>query len=153
MQTTVIIDWVMQTAVHISGKVLGQRQPLVPGWDLTLEKGDPSQPLTLADLLRQIVMAQVSEFQARQAQRQLLQVLSPQQIAIGVERGKITAGGSDLDQAVDMQEAVEQALLAFKDGLYFVFIDDVQQDDLSQLVEIYDGSQMLFLRLIPLVGG
>jgi hypothetical protein len=141
----------MQTAVKISGKVLGKHQALFQGWDLTLEKDD--RPFTLGALLRQIVMAQVSEFAARQAQRQLIQVLSPQQIAIGADLGKISAGGSELDQPVDVEQAVDNALLAFKDGLYFVFIDEVQQDDLEQLVDLQDGSQMLFLRLIPLVGG
>jgi hypothetical protein len=141
----------MQTAVKISGKVLGKHQALFQGWDLALEKDD--RPFTLGALLRQIVMAQVSEFAARQAQRQLIQVLSPQQIAIGADLGKISAGGSELDQPVDVEQAVDNALLAFKDGLYFVFIDEVQQDDLEQLVDLQDGSQMLFLRLIPLVGG
>jgi hypothetical protein len=54
---------------------------------------------------------------------------------------------------VDVQGAVETALQAFKDGFYLVFIDDRQQEDLTAVVNLKTNSELLFLRLIPLVGG
>ena len=36
--------------------------------------------------------------------------------------GKISSGGSELDQAVDMSVAIENAIQSFQDGFYYVFI-------------------------------
>jgi 3,4-dihydroxy-2-butanone 4-phosphate synthase len=54
---------------------------------------------------------------------------------------------------VDIEGAVQAALQAFKDGFYLVFIDDQQQEDLADLIDVGINSEMLFLRLVPLVGG
>jgi hypothetical protein len=70
-----------------------------------------------------------------------------------VEQGKVDSGGSELDQKVEAQPAVEVALQAFEDGLYFVFVDDNQIEDLDAMVALKPTSQLLFLRLVPLVGG
>jgi hypothetical protein len=107
----------------ISGKVLGKSQNLFTTWQMDL----PEQSSTLEALLTQIVTTEVSAFQARQADRRMTKVLGLVEIEAGVAAGKVSSGGSELDQVVDVQGAVETALQAFKDGFYLVFIDDVQQ--------------------------
>jgi hypothetical protein len=37
--------------------------------------------------------------------------------------------------------------------LYFVFLDDEQIESLDAGVKVDSGSQLMFLRLVPLVGG
>jgi hypothetical protein len=74
-------------------------------------------------------------------------------IEVGVAMGKISSGGSELDQVVDVRGAIETALQAFKDGFYLVFTDDQQQEDLQATVALTSSSELLFLRLTPLVGG
>ena len=133
----------------ISGKVLGKSQNLFTTWQLDL----PAQSSTLAELLTQIVTAEVSAFQLRQADRRMTKVLGLVDIEAGVAIGKISSGGSELDQVVDLQRAVETALQAFEDGFYLVFIDDRQQEDLKATVALTSSSELLFLRLTPLVGG
>jgi hypothetical protein len=133
----------------ISGKVLGKSQNLFTSWQMDL----PAQSSTLAELLAQIVTTEVSAFQTRQADRRLTKVLGLVDIEAGVAVGKISSGGSELDQVVDVQGAIETALQAFKDGFYLVFIDDRQQEDLTAVVNLKTNSELLFLRLTPLVGG
>jgi hypothetical protein len=133
----------------ISGKVLGKSQNLFTTWQMDL----PAQSATLEELLTQIVTTEVSAFQARQADRRLTKVLGLVDIEMGVAVGKISSGGSELDQVVDVTGAIETALQAFKDGFYLVFIDDVQQEDLTAVVNLKTNSELLFLRLTPLVGG
>jgi signal transduction histidine kinase len=133
----------------ISGKVLGKSQNLFTTWQMSL----PSQTLTLQELLTQIVQSEIQAFQTRQSQQRLTKVLGLVEIEAGVARGKITSGGSELDQAVDEQQAIENALQSFQDGFYLVFIDDQQQEDLADLVDLKANSELLFLRLTPLVGG
>jgi hypothetical protein len=135
--------------LKISGKVLGKSQNLFTTWQMDLLE----QSLTLEELLAQIVTTEVRAFQARQADRKLTKVLGLVDIEAGVAVGKVSSGGSELDQVVDVQGAVETALQAFEDGFYLVFIDDQQQEDLKATVALTSSSELLFLRLTPLVGG
>jgi hypothetical protein len=137
----------------ISGKVMGKTRPLFTDWQLTLPIDWDATSPTLAQLLAAVVTAEVSAFQARQAERRLTQILSADQIELGVERGKISSGQSDLAQTVDVQAAIDNALQSFADGFYYVFIDDEQQLELADPVALRPHSQLLFLRLTPLVGG
>jgi hypothetical protein len=139
----------MASTLTISGKVLGKNQNLFTTWQMDL----PAQSSTLEELLTQIVITEVSAFQARQADRRLTKVLGLVDIDAGVAVGKISSGGSELDQAVDVRGAVETALQAFQDGFYLVFVDDRQQEDLTATVALTSSSELLFLRLTPLVGG
>ncbi|MBD1909121.1 MULTISPECIES: hypothetical protein [unclassified Leptolyngbya] len=140
----------MASTLTVSGKVMGKTQPIFTNWQLRLEI---ENAITLRDLLTQIVRSEVAGFQDRQQQRRLIQVLSPAQISLGVEQGKVDLGGSDLAQEVDVDEAIATALQAFTDGLYFVFLDEQQQGNLDDVVTLQPNSQLLFLRLVPLVGG
>jgi hypothetical protein len=141
----------------ISGKIVGKSQNLFTTWQMTLPLGvtSPSanQRFTLAELLTQIVQTEIRAFRDRQSQRRLTKVLGLVEIETGAALGKIDSGGSDLDQVVDEQRAIENALQAFQDGFYLVFIDDQQQEDLTELVDLKANSELLFLRLTPLVGG
>jgi hypothetical protein len=143
----------MSSTVTISGKVMGKTRPTFKDWELTLPEAIETTQLSLRSLLTQIVRAEVSAFDTRQSQRRLLRILSPEQIQLGVEQGKIESGGSELDQKVEADTAVEVALQAFEDGLYFVFIDDEQIERLDAAVMLQPTSQLMFLRLVPLVGG
>lgn len=140
----------MTFSLTVSGKVMGKSQPIFTDWQLSL---DIDNEVTLRDLLTQIVRHDVANFAERQRQRRLMQVLSPAQINLGVEQGSVNLGGSDLEQAVDVDEAIATALQAFSDGLYFVFLDEQQQGNLDDVVLLQPNSQLLFLRLVPLVGG
>lgn len=129
---------------------MGKTQPIFTNWQLRLEIEDT---ITLRNLLTQIVRSEVANFEDRQRQRRLVQVLSPTHINLGVEQGKVDLGGRDLEQAVGVDAAIETALQAFTDGLYFVFLDEQQQGNLEDVVTLQPNSQLLFLRLVPLVGG
>jgi hypothetical protein len=133
----------------ISGKVLGKSQNLFTTWRMDLSA--PS--LTLEELLIQIVRSEIRAFKDRQVERRLTKVLGLVDIEAGVALGKIDSGGSDLEQVVDERSAIENALQAFKDGFYIVFVDDQQQQDLTAPVALTGNSELLFLRLTPLVGG
>ncbi len=133
----------------ISGKVLGKSQNLFTTWQMSLS----SQTTTLKELLTQIIQSEIQSFSDRQSQQRLTKVLGLVEIEAGVTRGKITSGGSDLDQMVNERQAINNALQAFQDGFYLVFIDDEQQEDLADLVDLKANSELLFLRLTPLVGG
>jgi hypothetical protein len=133
----------------ISGKVIGKSQNLFTTWHMDV----PNQQLTLGELLTQVVQAEIAAFCDRQSQKRLTKVLGLIEIEAGAALGKIDSGGSDLQQVVNEQQVIDNALQSFQDGFYLVFIDDQQQEDLADLVDLQANSELLFLRLTPLVGG
>jgi hypothetical protein len=114
----------------ISGKVLGKSQNLFTSWEMALPDDrvatGENRSILLAELLAEIVKAEIRAFRDRQSQRRLTKVLGLVEIEAGVALGKIDSGGSELEQVVDELGAIENALQAFKDGFYLVFIDDEQ---------------------------
>jgi hypothetical protein len=139
----------------VQGKSLGQKRPLFADFSVPLAfpGGENSLP-PLRDVIAAIVGDQVRQFQDRQSQRQFLRVLTQRDIAEGAERGKIEVGASDVPlQPVDPEAAVETALVAFQDGLYFVIVDECQIQQLDDPVAIRPDSQITFIRLTLLAGG
>lgn len=138
----------------LEARALGRKQPLVPEWTVPLPAGtETGGALTLRDLLTEVVRGEVSAFQQRQADRQFLQVLTPEQISTGAARGKVDSGGSDLKQKVNVDDAIHTALQAFEDGIYLVLVDGVEQRSLDAQVPVTANSRVLFLRLSLLAGG
>lgn len=140
-----------ELTLTITGKQFGKGKVLFPNWQMTLPAGaDP----TLRDLITAVVRHEVAGFRERQEQRQVLRALSAAQIAEGVAKGKVDAGGrpetiTEMDEAA----AVANAIQAFEDGLYYVFVDNQQQTTLDAPVALRDGCELMFLRLVALAGG
>jgi len=145
----------MSASIMVEAKVAGQKRSLFTDWRIELPPLDENQGdhLKLRDLITLIVMKEVEAFQLRQEKRKLAQVMSQQEIERSVVTGKVDPGERDLQQQVIVDEAVGVALHAFEDGLYFVFVDDVQQTSLDSEVYLKTNSKVLFLRLTALVGG
>lgn len=142
------------TSVIVEAKVVGRKRPVFSDWHIPLPPDiDGRQNLTLRDLITTIVLKEVEAFKERQDKHRLAQVLSKDEITTGAERGKVDMGERDLQQEVDPHAAVAHALQAFEDGIYYVFLDDVQQEDLDAQVSVADESRILFVRLVALAGG
>jgi len=136
----------------VEAKRIGQRRPIFSGWRIDLPESSGDH-IRLRDLITRVVLEEVEAFQKRQQERLLARVLSPAEIEAGRIKGKIDSGERDLQQQVDPDEAVGVALQAFEDGLYYVFIDGVQQTNLDSEVFLQPESQLTFLRLVALAGG
>jgi hypothetical protein len=141
--------------ITIDGKVAGQRRPLFADWQIPLPpEAEPEQDrLTLRGLITRVVLEEVEAFRQRQEQRRFVQALTRADIERGLSRGKVDMGGREPEGEVDSQAAVDTALLAFQDGLYYVFVDGEQQSDLEARVALQPDSRVTFLRLVALAGG
>ncbi|KAA3647659.1 MAG: hypothetical protein DWQ07_01360 [Chloroflexi bacterium] len=145
----------MKSTLKIQAKAVGRKKALIPDWAIPIPPDwhhDGRQP-TLRDLITRVVLEEVERFKDRQDERRFMRVLTERQIEEGVEAGKIDSGERDLQQNVDLDPAVDAALAAFIDGLYFVFIDEVQYEELDQTIVVNEESQVTFIRLVALAGG
>jgi hypothetical protein len=145
----------MAIELIVEAKVVGQKRPLFTDWRVELPPLDENRGdrLKLRDLITSIVIKEVEAFRLRQEERKLARVMSRQQIEQGASGGKVDPGERNLQQEVSVDEAIAVALQAFEDGLYFVFIDDIQQTHLDSKIFLKTNSKVMFLRLTALVGG
>jgi hypothetical protein len=145
----------MSTTLVVEGKVLGQKRPLFTDWHIELppiwqRDGDR---IKLRDLITRVVFEEVEAFRKRQEERRFSRIMSRAEIEQGATSGKVDPGERDLKQEVNTDDAVGEALQAFEDGLYYVFIDGVQQTGLDSEVYLKTESKVAFIRLVALAGG
>ncbi|MGJ8656152.1 MAG: hypothetical protein ACSHX6_06860 [Akkermansiaceae bacterium] len=139
----------------ICTKTLGKRKPPIDDWHYTPppEITDPGNGgTTLRELLTAIVQEEVRQFNTRQKKQQLTSILSQKNIQQHAKQGKISMGGNEKTTLASSEEAIFVTLEAFQDGLYLVFIDDVEQLDLDAQVYISTSSKMTFVKLTFLTG-
>jgi hypothetical protein len=150
-----------EAVITVEAKVMGQRAPVVSGWRIPLLEPpsadrDNGEAMRLRDLLAHVVRQEVQAFRQRQEERRLARVLSPREIESAAASGKVAMGGPrelQATQELSDEAAIETALQAFEDGLYFVFLDGVQQHDLEAAVWPRPDSTLTFIRLVALAGG
>ncbi|MDB5045847.1 MAG: hypothetical protein JWQ08_1897, partial [Deinococcus sp.] len=108
---------------------------------------------TLRGLLEQLVRAEVEGYNGRQASAGVLRVLTERELDTGAAAGKVSVGPQESARLAEPDEAVKVALLAYNDGMYFVFVDDLQIMALDEPLSLRPDSTLLLLRLTPLAGG
>jgi hypothetical protein len=138
--------------LKLEARQIGRKNALVPSWNLELT--DLPDPLTLKALLERIVRSEVEKYNQRQSDAKFVRALTQSDLETAAESGKISLGGRETEaQHADAGEAIETAMLAFKDGLYYVFLNDEQLESLDEKINPRDGMSLLFLRLVALAGG
>lgn len=113
----------------------------------------PDGPHTLQSLLTHLVGEEVRRYRERQESVGVLRVLTLQELNAGAAAGKITVSPQERAGELDLEGAVRVALTAFRDGLYYVFVDDEQIEALDQALDLRPDSTLLLLRLTALAGG
>ena len=142
----------MAVAIRVEAAVPGRARAGTAEHDVALPLEDGTE-VALRELIGVVVRAEVAAFQARAEERSFLRVLTQRDIDEGMARGVVQSGDADATREVDVEAAVETALLAFDDGLYSVVIAEEPVDRLDDRVLVTSDLRMLFLRLVPLAGG
>jgi len=141
--------------ITVSGKALGRKKPLFADFSVPLPPDwSDGEAVTLRNVIDRIVRNEVVAFRQRQQDRQLLKVLTAEQIDAASETGKVLSGESEVKpQEVDEEVAVGVALQAFEDGIYLVAIDGTERRRLDEQVYLRPDSRLTFIRLVLLAGG
>jgi hypothetical protein len=112
-------------------------------WDLALLQ----ETVSLAEIIKQRIYQEVSEYNARQS--------SFFQGLVQPTETKRTLNGYELKtpRHLDWNAQYEQALSAFSRRGFIVLVDGHQQTDLTANITLHTGSTVTFFKLVPLVGG
>ncbi|PHR97953.1 MAG: hypothetical protein COA80_06295 [Leeuwenhoekiella sp.] len=112
----------------------------------------PSIPETLEDLITACVREEVEKFNANRKNQQLISFLTPKNIDEQAQTGKIGFGELNNTTLADFDSSVQEALQAFRDGLFVVFVDDDPLESLSHPIRLTEKSSIAFIRMTFLTG-
>jgi hypothetical protein len=129
----------MATITITDESTLGEKR----SWSLDILE----ETITLAEIIRRRIYQEVTEYNARQVSH-FYGLVQPTE----AER---TLNGYQLRQPrrLDWEAQYTAAAQAFARRGFIVLVDDRQVADLNASVTLAAGSEVTFLRLVPLVGG
>jgi glutaredoxin 2 len=105
------------------------------------------ETVSLRELLRRRIYQEVTEYNAKQA-GYFHGLVQPTQAERTLNGFRIKTA-----QKLDWQAQYEKAINAFTRHGYIVLVNEKQIADLDVFLEICAGTEVTFLKLVPLVGG
>ncbi len=109
-----------------------------------------SDPFRVRHLITKLVSETVRDFHLRERER-AFEYLTPEGITEGLRKGRIGSPREDR-QKVDPDMAIAQALQAFEDGLYLLFVDQIEKKSLDEIVQLMPDTVVTVIRLTALAG-
>ncbi|GAA4115637.1 hypothetical protein GCM10022393_15870 [Aquimarina addita] len=109
-------------------------------------------PETLSELIIACVQSQVQKYNEKREGEVLISFLTPGEIEEQSTKGKMTFGDIENKKLAEENKAIEQALEAFTDGLFLVFIDDEEITEINTKITLTDKSNITFIRMTFLTG-
>ena len=141
----------MSITITVEAKTIGQKNPSDISWEVFIDQVQVKY--TLRELITSVVQEEVNSYNQKYHQNRLSPVLTFDDIEQGKADGKIGFSGKSSYPIIDSQKEIEKAVKAFRIGQYYLFVDDVQVNDLDDEVVLKSNSKVAFLRLTPLRGG
>lgn len=131
--------------MRIAFKRIGRKKPVFEYEYTDISKLSRN---TTKDLIELLVYRNVREYNNR-IQNQTVNFLTHEEIVDQSTQGKIFNEGKDLAKANTI-DSLESAFLAFEDGIYKIFIDDVEIKSLHEILNIKEDSEVIFIKLVML---
>ena len=110
-------------------------------------------PATVGELIAATVRKCVEEFNERVRRGETVQTpLSEREISDMAGIGRITFGICNGNKEQDVGKAVDNALQAFRDGLFCLFINGKQETEEDSEVKLEEDDVLTYIRLTMLSG-
>jgi hypothetical protein len=135
--------------VYIQVKKLGKRIQTVGSIPYELD----ACPATLRELIACMVNQGVEGYNERLRSGEQNKALSEAEIQDMSQVGKVAFGIPFGEREANPQKAVDAALLAFTDGLYRFYINEMEITELDTPVHLCEDDTIAIIRLVMLTGG
>lgn len=109
-----------------------------------------SNPFRVRHLIEKLTRESVRDFELRQRESKFA-FLSTELLQKSIEKGKIGRSYDEL-QSVDVEDAVANALQAFEDKLFLLFVDKSEKRDLEEPVILRPDTEIVLIKLTALAG-
>lgn len=134
--------------ILVNMKKLGKRKNSIEKVPYKLNK----TPSTVRQLIEEMVTVCVGDYNQRMESRELLNHLSLEEMEDQAAGGKISFGVNYGEKQADAEQAVENAVQCFEDGIYRIFHGTKQLENLEDPIELTKDSELTFVRLTMLAG-
>lgn len=139
--------------IKVTVKQLGKKHPVLS--EQKLEIGYDDSKISLEELLKLIVQQQVEAFNARSFELEdtdYAKTPSENYLNILTDTGKAGFGSIYNEKKANLQKAQENAVQAFEDGMFAVFYNEEQLENLSETIDLSLKHTFTFIRLTFLAG-
>lgn len=110
-----------------------------------------NQISNINELISQIVRDNVNAYNEKHTDKKLFQYLSKEEIEDIAHTGKVGFQDRKNENQQDKDEAIENALLAFKDGIIRVFVDE-EEVEYDSVYSLQPHANVTFIKMVMLVG-
>lgn len=139
--------------IKVTVKQLGKKHPVLSEQKIEIAYEDIT--ITLENLLKLIVRQQVEAFNAQSFEledQDYTKIPVENYLNILTDTGKVGFGSIYNEKKANIQKAQENAILAFEDGMFVVFYNDEQLENLTQTIDLSLQHTFAFIRLTFLAG-
>ncbi|OCA70906.1 hypothetical protein BBI01_13340 [Chryseobacterium artocarpi] len=139
--------------IKVTVKQLGKKHPVLSEQKIDIAYDDSN--ISLKNLLKLIVQQQVEAFNAKSFELEdedYTKIPTDNYLNILTDTGKVGFGSIYNLKKADVQKAQENAIQAFEDGMFAVFYNDEQFEDLTQTINLDLQHTFTFIRLTFLAG-
>ncbi len=134
--------------IYVNIKKMGKRKNSITQVPYSL----PFLPNTVQELIEQVVSLCVQDYNQRAENQELLKTLSLSDIEELSFSGKISFGLNYGEKKANIQQAIQNALQCFEDGIFRIFYDSTEWKSLKEQITLSEGSELTFVRLTMLSG-
>lgn len=139
--------------IKVTVKQLGKKYPVLSEQKLEIRSDDFK--ISLENLLQLIVQQQVEAFNAQSFELEdtdYTKIPSENYLNILTDTGKAGFGSIYNEKKANLQKAQENAIQAFEDGMFAVFYNDEQLENLFETIDLSLQQTFTFIRLTFLTG-
>jgi hypothetical protein len=140
------------STVIITARILGQNEPIFNKWfvPLPFHWKPKAKSLSLQQLLCLIAIDEIEAWQQSEQKPRFERLLTYDETVHQKSNGRAHLDGYGLGNGFEAQTAAEAAIRAFKDGLYYVFVDGEEIPGLDVKVDLKTNGQINFFQLLTL---
>jgi hypothetical protein len=109
-------------------------------------------PRTLRELIIEIVKLNVEEFNNKKTEMNYINYLTEDSIKLQSTTGKIGFNTKYNDKIADIETSINNAIQGFEDGLYKIFINEEEIENLDNEIYLNNGDMVVFIKLTMLAG-
>ena len=137
---------------YIQVKQLGKRKCSIEKMPVDF----PVAPASVQELIEAVVSWQVSEYNERLLQSEMLKYLTREEMEDKAAAGKVDFGANYNGKTGCTEcaeaEAIINALQSYEDGIFRIFLNDAELGELSSPIQLKEESTLTFIRLAMLSG-
>ena len=139
--------------IFITVKRMGKSKPALTGIpyeisDLVISDGR----ISLRAFLKELVRIEVERYLEKSVDRQVIPYLTAEEVEAGAAAGKVGFGRIYSEKKPDLEQAQENALQCFTDGLVRVFQNETELTELDGKMELKAGDTFTLIRFTFLAG-